>query len=214
MPAPTPRSAPPPPCQAVGIIHWGRAWAIPLPGAVGREGRRRKRGRRRGGGGAVGEGEGGGCGGERGSTPAHRRRDCVLGGLCEAGAGGLSNPGGAPYGNVSALLAVPLALSLTERRRKGGGGVGVGRQRGGGELGYAEEGESPGAREPSSSSARPGRAGGTALPFHLGNGGRRRGKARRHSCPWLATAHKGIWRPPPLPSTTTPRPRPSLRNHS
>lgn len=122
-----------------------------------------------GGGGAVGEGEGGGGGGERGSTPAHHRRDCVLGGLCEAGAGGLSNPGGAPYGNVSALLAVPLALSLTERRRKwGGGGGGVGRQRGGGELGYAEEGESPGAREPRSSSARPGRAGGDRAAFPSG----------------------------------------------
>lgn len=108
--------------------------------------------------------------GERaGSAPAQRRRGCVLGG-CAAGAGGPSSPGGAPYGNDPALLAVPLALSLTERRERGRGKRKK-RQRGGGELGDDEE-ESPGARE----LPGPGRGGGAALPAHLGNGGRRGGK--------------------------------------
>lgn len=35
------------------------------------------------------------------------------------GAGGLSSLGGAPYGNISVLLAMPLVQSLKERRRKG-----------------------------------------------------------------------------------------------
>lgn len=99
-----------------------------------------------------------------GSAPAQRRRGCVLGG-CGAGAGGPSSPGGAPYGNDPALLAVPLALSLTERRKRGRGKrkkkKNEKRQRGGGELGDDEE-ESPGARE----LPGPGRGGGPrSLPI-------------------------------------------------
>lgn len=122
MPAPPRplRSAPPPPCQAVGIIHWGRAWAIPLPGTGGGGRKRGKKKEKKKGEGARVWGEA--AGGEQGSAPAQCRRGCVLGGLRGAGAEGLSSLGGAPYGNVSALLAVPLALSLTERRRRGGGG--------------------------------------------------------------------------------------------
>lgn len=50
-------------------------------------------------------------------------------------------------------------------------------------MGDDEEGESPGAKEPRSGAARPGRGGGTVLPFQLGNGGRRGGEDAKAPLP-------------------------------
>lgn len=108
----------------------------------------------------------------RGESGIRSRAAPACAGGLQGGGGGPSSPRGAPYGNDPAFLAVPLARSLTESRKRGRGKrKKKKRQRGGGELGDDEE-ESPGARE----LPGPGRGGGAALPAHLGNGGRRGGK--------------------------------------